>query len=59
MTDLDPISSFEKDLAWRTDIINQLIIEDPESTIRDYAERVDELKLIENTKRYRNDRTAF
>jgi len=56
MTDPDPISPFETDLAWRIDIINQLIAEDPENTIRDYAELVDELRLIENTKKYRNER---
>lgn len=57
MTDPDPISPFEtaSDLAWRIDIINSMVAENPECTIRDYAELWDELKLIEIAKKYRNN----
>ncbi len=55
MTDPDPILPFETDLAWRIYIINSMVAENPEYTIRDFEELVNELRLIENTKKYRNN----
>lgn len=54
MTDPDPIS-LETDLLWKIDIVNGMIAEDRESTIKDYLTLMAELKQIENAKIHLNE----
>jgi len=39
------------DLKWQIDIVDDLISENPDATIADYIQLVDELSLIENNER--------